>query len=197
MCTQCHLETQSGSRSTAPTQVRAARCPAHPDRRDCPCASAAEAAAVHAGCKRKFASLWRLKVHYRAPPNERGSGKERGHGVELPICPACGEDLEPGKHHNKCKAGRTTNPPSKRAPKAGAGGKSGGRGASGAAKKRVKREVPNAVDTTSGNSFGDAAGTYVPAGMVPAGHEASNTASLASGSYAVRHALSAGFFVSL
>lgn len=56
--------------------------------------------------------------HYRAPPNERGSGKERGHGVELPICPACNEQLEPGKHHNKCKAGRTTNPPSKRAPKA-------------------------------------------------------------------------------
>jgi hypothetical protein len=55
--------------------------------------------------------------HYRAPPNERGSGKERGHGVELPICPACNEELEPGKHHNKCKAGRTTNPPSKRAQK--------------------------------------------------------------------------------
>lgn len=42
--------------------------------------------------------------------------------MELPICPACGEELEPGKHHNKCKAGRTTNPPSKRVPKASATG---------------------------------------------------------------------------
>lgn len=42
--------------------------------------------------------------------------------MELPICPACNEQLEPGKHHNKCKAGRTTNPPSKRAPKASAAG---------------------------------------------------------------------------
>eukprot|EP00892_Ulva_mutabilis_P006826 jgi/Ulvmu1/4515/UM002_0241.1 len=62
------------------------------------------------GCKRKFASLWRLKVHYRAPPNERGSGKERGHGVELPICPACGEALQPKTHHNRCRAGRTSQP---------------------------------------------------------------------------------------
>jgi hypothetical protein len=30
------------------------------------------------GCKRSFAELWRLKVHYRAPPDIRGSGKERG-----------------------------------------------------------------------------------------------------------------------
>jgi hypothetical protein len=35
------------------------------------------------GCKRSFAELWRLKVHYRAPPDVRGSGKERGHGQEL------------------------------------------------------------------------------------------------------------------
>lgn len=65
---------------------------------------------IGAGCKRKFASLWRLKVHYRAPPNERGSGKERGHGVELPICPACGESLQPKTHHNRCRAGRTSQP---------------------------------------------------------------------------------------
>ena len=32
------------------------------------------------GCTRSFAELWRLKVHYRAPPDVRGSGKERGHG---------------------------------------------------------------------------------------------------------------------
>jgi hypothetical protein len=72
------------------------------------------------GCKRSFAELWRLKVHYRcacrqihrvsthlkflrgptdtsessinchlrrAPPDIRGSGKERGHGTELTHCP--------------------------------------------------------------------------------------------------------------
>ena len=122
-----------------------------------------------AGCKRKFASLWRLKVHYRAPPNERGSGKERGHGVELPICPACGEELEPGKHHNKCKAGRTTNPPSKRVPKAGAAAARGtkpARAGAGTAKKKAKRaERPApaaAVESTSGNSYADAAGFMPP-----------------------------------
>ncbi|GFH15568.1 protein TIC 21, chloroplastic [Haematococcus lacustris] len=26
------------------------------------------------GCNRSFAELWRLKVHYRAPPDIRGSG---------------------------------------------------------------------------------------------------------------------------
>lgn len=32
---------------------------------------------IHApeGCNRSFAELWRLKVHYRAPPDIRGSGK--------------------------------------------------------------------------------------------------------------------------
>ena len=39
------------------------------------------------GCQRSFAELWRLKVHHRAPTDIRGSGKERGHGTELPMCP--------------------------------------------------------------------------------------------------------------
>jgi hypothetical protein len=97
-------------------------------------------------------------VHYRAPPNERGSGKERGHGVELPVCPACGEELEPGKHHNRCKAGRTTNPPSKRMAK---GSDTGARGtarahvAKSVATTRTRRQVTrdrqaaNAADTMS------------------------------------------------
>ena len=59
------------------------------------------------GCTRSFAELWRLKVHYRAPPDVRGSGKERGHGTELQFCPKCGKELKPGKHHVGCFAGRT------------------------------------------------------------------------------------------
>lgn len=59
------------------------------------------------GCKRSFAELWRLKVHYRAPPDVRGSGRERGHGTELTHCPKCGKGLKPGKHHVGCAAGRT------------------------------------------------------------------------------------------
>lgn len=58
------------------------------------------------GCKRSFAELWRLKVHYRAPPDVRGSGKERGHGQELSHCPQCGARLLPGKHHIQCSAAR-------------------------------------------------------------------------------------------
>jgi hypothetical protein len=57
-------------------------------------------------CNRSFAELWRLKVHYRAPPDVRGSGKERGHGCELQYCPKCGKELRAGKHHVGCFAGR-------------------------------------------------------------------------------------------
>ena len=59
------------------------------------------------GCTRSFAELWRLKVHYRAPPDVRGSGKERGHGTELQHCPKCGKELKPGKHHVGCYASRS------------------------------------------------------------------------------------------
>lgn len=59
------------------------------------------------GCNRSFAELWRLKVHFRAPPDVRGSGRERGHGTELQYCPKCGKDLKPGKHHVGCTAGKT------------------------------------------------------------------------------------------
>ncbi|PNH08514.1 hypothetical protein TSOC_004914 [Tetrabaena socialis] len=58
------------------------------------------------GCNRSFAELWRLKVHYRAPPDIRGSGKERGHGTELTHCPKCGKTLKPGKHHVGCSGGK-------------------------------------------------------------------------------------------
>lgn len=56
------------------------------------------------GCKRSFAELWRLKVHFRAPPNVRGSGKERGHGMRLTHCPKCGTALKIGGHHVRCSA---------------------------------------------------------------------------------------------
>jgi hypothetical protein len=46
-------------------------------------------------------------VHYRAPPDVRGSGKERGHGTELKFCPKCGKELKPGKHHVGCSAGKS------------------------------------------------------------------------------------------
>lgn len=55
-------------------------------------------------CKRSFAELWRLKVHYRAPPDIRGSGKERGHSMELTSCPKCHKELKPGKHHTGCRS---------------------------------------------------------------------------------------------
>ena len=58
------------------------------------------------GCNRSFAELWRLKVHYRAAPDIRGSGKERGHGAELEACPKCGAELKPGRHHVGCAAGK-------------------------------------------------------------------------------------------
>ncbi|EIE18734.1 hypothetical protein COCSUDRAFT_68177 [Coccomyxa subellipsoidea C-169] len=67
-----------------------------PDRFYCP----------YPNCTRSFAELWRLKVHYRAPPDARGSGKERGHGCELQFCPKCAKELKAGKHHVGCFAGR-------------------------------------------------------------------------------------------
>ncbi len=54
-------------------------------------------------------------MHYRAPPDVRGSGKERGHGTELAFCPKCQKDLKPGKHHVGCSAGKSTTRPSKKA----------------------------------------------------------------------------------
>jgi hypothetical protein len=63
------------------------------------------------GCKRSFAELWRLKVHFRAPPDVRGSGKERGHGQELSHCPQCEAKLTPGKHHIQCAGARARNVP--------------------------------------------------------------------------------------
>eukprot|EP00193_Tetraselmis_chui_P021911 CAMPEP_0177795218 /NCGR_PEP_ID=MMETSP0491_2-20121128/26108_1 /TAXON_ID=63592 /ORGANISM="Tetraselmis chuii, Strain PLY429" /LENGTH=394 /DNA_ID=CAMNT_0019318019 /DNA_START=482 /DNA_END=1666 /DNA_ORIENTATION=- len=64
-----------------------------PDRFYCP----------HPNCKRSFQDLWRLRVHHRADPDARGSGKERGHGVELPFCPKCRAPITPGKKHMVCK----------------------------------------------------------------------------------------------
>lgn len=60
------------------------------------------------GCQRSFAELWRLKVHFRASPDVRGSGKERGHGLELDRCPRCAQELKPGKHHVGCVGSAAT-----------------------------------------------------------------------------------------
>ncbi len=65
----------------------------------------------HPGCNRSFAVLWRLKVHYRAPVDARGSGVERGHGQELDRCPKCHVEFQEGRHHVNCRAGRTAGPP--------------------------------------------------------------------------------------
>jgi len=55
------------------------------------------------GCKRSFgAGLWRLKLHYRAPPDCRGSGVERGHGIELIRCPRCNISLQRVRRKDLC-----------------------------------------------------------------------------------------------
>lgn len=53
--------------------------------------------------------LMRSQVHYRAPPDARGSGKERGHGCELQQCPKCEKELKQGKHHVGCFANKGNN----------------------------------------------------------------------------------------
>ena len=50
-----------------------------------------------------------VQVHYRAPPDARGSGKERGHGCELQQCPKCEKELKQGKHHVGCFANKGNN----------------------------------------------------------------------------------------
>jgi len=87
-------ETDATEKQTAETAPSAPK--KDPDRFYCP----------YPGCNRSFAELWRLKVHYRAAPDVRGSGKERGHGAELESCPKCGAELKPGRHHVGCAAGK-------------------------------------------------------------------------------------------
>ena len=55
------------------------------------------------GCDRSFAHLWRLRMHYRTPPELGGPDEERGHGSELPACPKCSSTLVLGKHHGDCQ----------------------------------------------------------------------------------------------
>jgi len=57
----------------------------------------------HPGCRRSFVDLWRLRVHHRADPDSRGSGKERGHGAELPFCPKCRATIYEGRKHMNCR----------------------------------------------------------------------------------------------
>jgi hypothetical protein len=90
--------------TTQPGPALPCRAPADPPR---PAPPPRRWYCPYPGCKRSFAELWRLKVHYRAPPDVRGSGRERGHGTELTHCPKCGKGLKPGKHHVGCAAGRT------------------------------------------------------------------------------------------
>jgi len=83
------------------------------------------------GCRRSFAELWRLKVHARAPPDIRGSGRERGHGEELKHCPRCQAPLLPGRHHIRCGSGKLCAPRQ-------------------AAKRMQVRKLPEAASTASG-----------------------------------------------
>jgi hypothetical protein len=92
-----------GCRHPSPKRVRATACSDQPGR----LLSLSPCTSCSSGCNRSFAELWRLKVHFRAPPDVRGSGKERGHGTELKFCPKCGKDLRPGKHHVGCSAGKS------------------------------------------------------------------------------------------
>ncbi len=62
------------------------------------------------------AKIIQMQVHYRAPPDARGSGKERGHGCELQQCPKCEKELKQGRHHVGCfanKGGNTKKRPQK------------------------------------------------------------------------------------
>ena len=52
-------------------------------------------------------------MHYRAASDIRGSGKERGHGLELGFCPKCNKELKAGKHHVGCKSAGPCMPPKK------------------------------------------------------------------------------------
>ena len=56
------------------------------------------------GCNRTFQSgIWRLRVHYRAPPTARGSGVERGHGTELVECPQCKSPVSGASLRDLCE----------------------------------------------------------------------------------------------
>lgn len=90
--------------TSSPVKQRQKKAYKDPSRWRCP----------HPDCNRSFAVLWRLKVHYRAPVDARGSGVERGHGMELSHCPKCGAEFQEGRHHVNCTAGRTAGPPNPR-----------------------------------------------------------------------------------
>ncbi|WIA08222.1 hypothetical protein OEZ85_007670 [Tetradesmus obliquus] len=115
------------------------------------------------GCKRSFAELWRLKVHYRAPPDIRGSGKERGHGTELTHCPKCGKGLKPGKHHVGCSGGKAAPRQAKRQRQAAA-----------ANTMAVQEGMNGDAQAMYGNCMvmPGAYGQGMPAGMPPNGYGA-------------------------
>lgn len=97
----------------------------------------------------------------RAPPDVRGSGRERGHGTELASCPRCAAILRPGKHHVGCAAGKLSSRPthSKRR------------------KKEDGTEISNA-DTPEGSAFKqEPTGSYKPTGFHPSPLEATTNVS--------------------
>lgn len=122
--------------TTGSNRCRPRRCEkaGDPDRFYCP----------FPGCNRSFIDLWRLKVHYRAASDVRGSGRERGHGLELPACPKCGKVLERGRHHVNCAAGKAA--PSQASRRADKGGDE--RRVSGTKRKalwQAEREMPGVL----------------------------------------------------
>lgn len=55
------------------------------------------------GCNRRYAELWKLRQHVRAP--KRPAKGQGGHETELTHCPKCNVQLHPGQAHLGCAAG--------------------------------------------------------------------------------------------
>lgn len=87
--TACPCFAQSGQQGrNSPVQGTLPRVP-YPPSPSNPSSSVATVLLCTTGCQRSFAELWRLKVHYRAPPDIRGSGaswslkRERGRSNDV------------------------------------------------------------------------------------------------------------------
>ncbi len=85
-CPRCHQALHAGKRHM--------KCPGHvvgtaPQPSDEPTYSC-----PYTGCNRTFVDFWRLKAHYKAPPD--ANGPSGGHGMNLLHCPKCSQLLEEG-----------------------------------------------------------------------------------------------------
>ncbi|KAF6258540.1 hypothetical protein COO60DRAFT_1108066 [Scenedesmus sp. NREL 46B-D3] len=119
------------------------------------------------GCRRSFAELWRLKVHYRAPPNVRGSGKERGHGMRLDHCPKCNAVLKIGGHHVRCSAREAARQLAKKPRRTGPASAGEPKGAA-AQKQQQQQQAEEAGSDSfpdSGYTSTTTPGPYMPANL--------------------------------